>query len=152
MNLEQVFLANRAGFGVFRLAGSVDLTSLQTLASNMHLGMFVIDGEKVKDKQQFLKSFVETLKSPHIVTKDWDYFERLLELLDWVDSDGTVIVYKDFQHFWKEAKRDFDILLDIFKSVVKFRESRLHFPEITPLYIFIQGDDTIELEIEWVDG
>jgi RNAse (barnase) inhibitor barstar len=78
---------------------------------------FLIDGDRIKDKESFLQEFSEQLEFPKYFGFNWDAFYDCITDMSWVNADnGFLIVYQNAHHFriaqpddWQQANA---ILLD----------------------------------------
>jgi len=77
---------------------------------------FYIDGDSIIDKQSFFTEFAVKMKFPDYFGYNWDAFNDCITDLEWLNQNGFIILYRNFNKFktnqpeeWKIAN---DVLLD----------------------------------------
>ena len=136
---------------VYLIPYSENLINLSLLAKEHEFAFFVFDGNIIHNKYEFLDQFEQIMKPPKC-GRNWDAFEEFFRAADWIQAQGIVVVYKDFQYFMTSpqhdyGKEDFNTLIDIFVQMPKFRKSRSEKFHMVPFYVLLQGNDTNNLPI-----
>lgn len=91
--------------------------ALPDLFSKTSGNYFLIDGNRIKDKDSFLREFSEQLRFPKYFGFNWDAFYDCITDMSWINlENGFLIVYKNAHNFriaqpddWQQAS---EILLD----------------------------------------
>lgn len=123
--------------GVFQFDDTIHTSEIHDISETAHFSVYEFDGAAFNDKSGFIQHFGEVMQPP-LNFIDWDFFERHLETTEWMEKDkGKVIIYKSIEHFYQANRQDFDILIDIFESVTKFRNKRTN--NITPILFFVEN-------------
>jgi RNAse (barnase) inhibitor barstar len=110
--------------GVYMLEESPSVEHLEKLTSERGLAFFRLEGQEIRDKDQFLKQASLALRFPEYFGNNWDAFADCLTDMSWHETDGFVILYDHFDSLAAHSPRDFEMALDIFKESTEFWHNR----------------------------
>jgi RNAse (barnase) inhibitor barstar len=106
--------------GVYLLEESHGAEPLEKLTRDRGLAFFHIDGRDISDKDQFLKQAALILRFPEYFGNNWDAFADCLTDMSWLEADGFVILYDQFDPFAEHSPRQFETALEILKESTEF--------------------------------
>jgi RNAse (barnase) inhibitor barstar len=92
---------------------------LEDAAEELGWQVFVIDGNDVEDRHAFLEACDEAFELPEWFGMNWDALEECLGDLDIEGAEGILVVWTGWGEFAEAAPKDFDIALDVMRSVVR---------------------------------
>ncbi len=113
-------LKDPATSGVYLLQESPSVTHLEKISRERGLAFFHIEGQDVRDKDQFLQQTALVLRFPEYFGNNWDAFADCLTDMSWHETGGFVILYDHFDSLAEGSPREFEIALDIFKESSEF--------------------------------
>jgi RNAse (barnase) inhibitor barstar len=123
LKLLDVFKDFKAS-GVFRLEGEISAEELSKIARQHGLAFFLIDGRKIKNKEQFLKDSAKAMNFPDYFGANWDAFEDCLTDMSWHEAKGFVILYDNMDSFAQHSPDQLKVALGIFRDTVEFWRSQ----------------------------
>ncbi len=110
--------------GVYLLEESPSVEQLDKLTCERGFAFFHLEGQDVRDKDQFLKQVARALGFPEYFGNNWDALADCLTDMSWHEKDGFVILYDHFDSLAQYSPRDFEMALDIFKESAEFWHKR----------------------------
>jgi len=115
--------------GVYILEECSWVGHLEKLTSEGGLAFFHIEGQDIRDKNQFLKQAALVLRFPKYFGNNWDAFADCLTDMSWHEVDGFVILYDHFHSLAEHSPLEFEMTLDIFKESTEFwrRQGKVFF-------------------------
>ncbi len=132
--------------GVYLLEDPHPAEALEKLTSERGLAFFCIEGQKIGDKNQFLKQAALLLRFPDYFGDNWDAFADCLTDMSWHEADGFVILYDHFGPFSEHSPREFETALDIFKESTEFWRD-----QGKALFVLLHGTSTKGSELPRVN-
>jgi len=106
---------------------------LTHFVSDKESSFFYIDGDKIVDKQSFLKEFAVKMRFPDYFGYNWDAFDECITDLEWLNQNGFIIFYKNFNKFKINQPEDWKIATDVLLEAVEYWKQR----NIPMLIIFL---------------
>ncbi len=106
--------------GVYFLEGYPTSEELEELARSESLAFFLIPGEDVTDKDQFLGRCAEALYFPDYFGKNWDALDDCLTDMSWHEAGGYLILFRNCDAFAVESPEDFETALQVFNDSAEF--------------------------------
>lgn len=128
--------------GVYLLDESLSVEHLEKLASERGLAFYHLEGQDIRDKDQFLKETALALRFPEYFGNNWDALADCLTDMSWHETDGFVILYDHFDLLAEHSPRDFEMALDIFRESAEF-----WFNQGKSLFVLLQGKSVEGSEI-----
>jgi len=120
--------------GVFRLEGEISAEELSKIAEGEGIAFFLVDGRKINNKEQFLRSSAHEMNFPDYFGSNWDAFEDCLTDMSWHESNGFMILYDNFGGFARDSPDEFAIMLGILRDTVDFWRS-----QEKPFFVVMRG-------------
>lgn len=137
---------NRDAAGVYRLAGDAPLDEIVKKVRELGYAVFLIEGDAIRDKDDFLASIARTLQFPPYFGANWDALEDCLTDMSWIEGDSFVIVCTSLNRFSSQHPRDFATALDIFKDAGAFWKS-----QGGGFFVLLAGNDPERSDLESLD-
>ena len=109
-----------------------DIEDLAAICRDRELRLFVLDGDQIATKADFLVACAQVMEFPDYFGHNWDAFEDCLTDLSWIPAQGYVLLYQPPQILAETEPGDWAILLEIFQTALDY-----WFSTPTPLYIFL---------------
>jgi RNAse (barnase) inhibitor barstar len=106
--------------GVYLLEESPSVQLIEKMSREEGVGFFHLEGQEIRNKQQFLKQAALVLRFPEYFGNNWDAFADCLTDMSWHEEDGFVILYDHFDSFAQHSPHEFEKALDIFKESTEF--------------------------------
>ncbi len=120
--------------GVFRLEGEISTEELSKAAEQHGIAFFLVDGRKINNKEQFLRSAAQEMNFPDYFGANWDAFEDCLTDMSWHESNGFMILYDNFDGFAQDSPDGFKTMLGILHDTVDFWRSQKK-----PFFVVMRG-------------
>lgn len=124
MNRLSDMLKDPVTSGVYLLEESPSVEHLEKLAGERGWAFFHLEGQDIRDKDQFLKLAALALRFPEYFGNNWDALADCLTDMSWHETGGFVILYDHFDSLAEHSPRDFEMALDIFKESAEFWHNR----------------------------
>jgi RNAse (barnase) inhibitor barstar len=106
--------------GVYTLEVVPELADLERLTEQLGMNLFILDGSRTRNKQEFLEHAAAVFGFPGYFGKNWDAFTDCLTDMSWVDGGGFLIVFIETGQFAKYAPQEFDAVLEIFQEAAEY--------------------------------
>jgi hypothetical protein len=151
MNLQKLFTGEMKS-KAYLISPNEDLSQLPELASDHGFSLFVFEGSSIFDMDDFLNQFDILMKPPEH-GRNWNAFEEYFRAVNWIQTKGIIVVYRDLQNFMTSTRHDYDqsdfnVLVDILVDLEDFREKRREKFHLVPYYVLLQGNSEVELPLE----
>ncbi|MGZ8218054.1 barstar family protein [Methylomagnum sp.] len=92
---------------------------------------FIINGDRICDKESFLREFSEVLGFPDYFGFNWDAFSDCVTDLSWLDSsNGFLIIYKNSHAFRNASPDEWAIANEILLDAVDYWHEQGNFMTI----------------------
>lgn len=112
-------LAEQGASGVYVVEGRVILTGLEQLARKHGLVLFVLDGRKIRSKDEFLDNAAAVLGFPEYFGRNWDAFAECLTDMSWAQGNGFLVAYAECHEFAKRSPDEFPTAIEIFTEAAE---------------------------------
>jgi RNAse (barnase) inhibitor barstar len=132
--VAQILSCGRSG--VYRVAGRIDPSRLTGLSRLKGLRVCYVDCRRAQAKPTFLRAVAAALDFPDYFGMNWDALADCLTDLEWLDSDGVVLVLRGTTGFAARAPQDFDIALDVLAEAADYWAQ-----EGAPFVVLIEEED-----------
>ncbi len=109
-----------------------DEGELANQCRDRNLQLFVLNGDRITNKAEFLAACAQVMQFPAYFGQNWDAFEDCLTDLDWLPAQGYVLLYTHSQRYAQADPANWDILLDIFHSAIAYWKQTS-----SPMYILL---------------
>ncbi|MBF2025364.1 MAG: barstar family protein [Oscillatoriales cyanobacterium C42_A2020_001] len=129
--------------GIYTVTGDVVLDELMTACEERHLKLFVIQGDRIASKPDFLQESAQVMSFPDYFGANWDAFEECLTDLEWLPANGYVLLYLHPERFAAAYPADWSVLINILRSAVEeWKDTK------SPLFVFLKPNPSSSIAIE----
>lgn len=120
--------------GIYRLTTALDRNQFVARCQQIGWQCFVLEGEHIRTKADFLQSCAQTMQLPDYFGKNWDALADCLTDLDPVATQ-YIVLYSHPERFAETEPEQFAIALDVLASTVDYWSQT-----DTPMYVLLQSD------------
>ncbi|EKQ69376.1 Barstar, RNAse (barnase) inhibitor [Leptolyngbyaceae cyanobacterium JSC-12] len=129
--------------GIYTITGDLALDELIAACEERHFKLFVIEGDRIASKSDFLRESSQVMNFPDYFGANWDGFEECLTDLEWLPANGYVVLYLHPEHFATAQPDDWAVLISILRSAVEqWKDTE------SPLFVFLQPHPSSSIEFE----
>jgi RNAse (barnase) inhibitor barstar len=96
------------------------IEEIENIASLKGFNIYHLDGKRIHNKTSFLNEVSERFKLPSYFGFNWDAFNDCITDLSWMNSNGTLIVFNDSEHFRIAAPDDWQTANNIFLEAIDY--------------------------------
>jgi RNAse (barnase) inhibitor barstar len=104
--------------GMFRITTDLETDVLAPICEEAGWQLFVLDGEKITNKAEFLQTCAIAMKFPEHFGQNWDAFYDCITDLDWAVAKGYLLVYTQPEAFAHNHPADWSTLLELLQDGV----------------------------------
>jgi RNAse (barnase) inhibitor barstar len=131
----KTLLSDKSAGGLYLVGENVNAERLEEVSTKRNYAYIFLSGKNITDKESFIHVLAEKMSFPSYFGENWDALEECLRDLDWLNADGYMIVYDQFEVFAEREPQQFEVALDIFQTSVDY------WKEIdVPFVILFQGE------------
>ena len=110
--------------GAYLLESGAPANDVEKLAQENGFAFFLLRGNEIHTKADFLSSAAAALSFPDYFGNNWDAFEDCLTDMSWQEARGYVLLLDDFGPFAEHSPDEFHTALEIFKDSAVFWADR----------------------------
>lgn len=129
--------------GIYTITGDLALDELMIACEERHFKLFVIEGDRIASKPDFLQESAQVMNFPDYFGANWDGFEECLTDLEWLPANGYVLLYLHPERFAAAHPADWSVLVSILRSAIEeWKDTE------SPLFVFLKPKSSSTIEIE----
>lgn len=129
--------------GIYRLAAALDPTEFAAYCQQTGWQCFVLEGEHIRTKAEFLQYCAQVMQFPDHFGQNWDALADCLTELDNSVVTQHVILYTQPERFANTEPEQFAIALEVLESAVDYWSHT-----DTPMYVLLQSDRLVVDDLE----
>jgi RNAse (barnase) inhibitor barstar len=116
-NILELLRGDRAP-GLYKVTPDLETDALSAICEEEGWQLFVLDGEKITNKAEFLQACAIAMQFPDYFGQNWDAFHDCITDLDWLNAKGYLLVYTQPDVFAKTHPGDWETLLELLQDAV----------------------------------